>query len=292
IGLMPSNIGVRADLDRSFSKYIYRNDGGLGDFSNFQKYFIFNRTYNLRWALSKNLTFDYNARANAVVDEPEGELDTEEKRDEVMDNLKKFGRMKNFDQTVSVNYTLPLDKIPAVDWLRADYRYSASYNWRAGPLNKPDSITIQTGEQDIPDSLDFRNTIQNNREQNFSGTIDLVKLYNKSKFLREINTPPRPPSRIPTGGRTPQPQPQQDTTRKTPSAIKGLFRLIMSLRSVNGTYTKSEGTMLPGFTPSPYLFGMDRDFSSPGWGFILGNQDPNIRFDAARNNWLVQQSSL
>jgi len=291
IGLMPSNIGVRADLDRSFSKYIYRNDGGLGDFSNFQKYFIFNRTYNLRWALSKNLTLDYNARANAVVDEPEGELDTEEKRDEVISNLKKFGRMKNFDQSVAVNYTLPLDKIPAVDWLRADYRYQASYNWRAGPLNKPDSITIQTGEQDIPDSLDFRNTIQNNREQNFSGTVDLVKLYNKSKFLREINTPPRPPSRVPTGGRQ-QPQVQQDTTRKTPSAIRGLFRLIMSLRSVNGTYTRSEGTILPGFTPSPWLFGMDRDFSAPGWGFVLGDQNPDIRFDAARNNWLVQQTSL
>src|SRR5690606_10166044 len=291
IGLMPSNIAVRADLDRSFSKYIYRNEGGLGDISNFQKYFIFNRTYNLRWALSNNLTLDYNARANAVVDEPEGELDTEEKRNEVMDNLKKFGRMKNFDQSVAVNYTLPLDKIPAVDWLRADYRYQASYNWRAGPLNKPDSITIQTGEQDIPDSLDFRNTIQNNREQNFSGTVDLVKLYNKSKFLREINTPPRPPSRVPTGGRQ-QPQVQQDTTRKTPSAIRGLFRLIMSLRSVNGTYTRSEGTILPGFTPSPWLFGMDRDFSAPGWGFVLGDQNPDIRFDAARNNWLVQQTSL
>lgn len=291
IGLMPSNIGVRADLDRSFSKYIYRNDGGLGDQSNFQKYFIFNRTYNLRWALSKGLTFDYNARANAVVDEPEGEIDTPEKRDEVIKNLKKFGRMKNFDQSVSMNYTLPLDKIPLVDWVRADYRYQASYNWRAGPLNKPDSITIKTGEQDIPDSLDFRNTIQNNREQNFSGGFDLVKLYNKSKFLKEINTPPRPNVRTSTAGRT-QPPTQPDTVKKTPSAIKGLLRLLMSLRSVTGTYSKSEGTILPGFDQSPWLFGMDRDYNSPGWGFILGDQDPGIRYRAAENGWLVKKSSL
>jgi cell surface protein SprA len=293
IGLLPSNIGVRADLDRSFSKYIYRNDGGLGDFSNFQKYFIFNRTYNLRWALSKGLTFDYNARANAVIDEPEGEINTEEKRDEVISNLKKFGRMKNFDQSVTVNYTLPLDKIPLVDWLRSEYRYQASYNWRAGPLNKPDSITIQTGEQDIPDSLDFRNTIQNSREQNFSGGLDLVKLYNKSKFLKEINTPPRPTTttRTNTAGRT-QPQVEPDTTKKTPSAVRGLLRLLMSLRSVNGTYTKNEGTILPGFNRSPWLFGMDRDFDSPGWGFVLGDQDPNVRFKAAESNWLVDSRSL
>jgi cell surface protein SprA len=176
----------------------------------------------------------------------------------------------------------------------AEYRYQASYNWRAGVLNKPDSVTSQTGEQDIPDSLDFRNTISNSREQNFSGRLDLVKLYNKSKFLKKINTPARPARPTTTTGRPQQPQrPQpQDTVKQTPSALKGLLRLIMSLRSVTGTYTKNEGTILPGFTPSPWLFGMDRDFNAPGWGFILGDQDPNIRFDAASKGWLVQKTTL
>jgi cell surface protein SprA len=191
-GIMPSSISVRADLDRSFNKSIYRNDEGLSEFSNYQKYFLFNRSYNLRWALSKGLTFDYTARANAIIDEPDGDIDTEEKREEVISNLKKFGRMKRFDQNVTVNYTLPLDKIPLTDWVGAEYRFNASYNWVAGPLNRPDSITAITGEQDIPDSLDFKNTIQNSREQNFSGRLDLVKLYNKSKFLKKINTPARP----------------------------------------------------------------------------------------------------
>lgn len=294
IGLMPSNINVRADLDRTFNKNIYRNDEGLSDFSNYQKYFLFNRSYNLRWALSKGLTFDYTARANAIIDEPEGEINTTEKRDVVVNNLKNFGRMKKFDQSVTANYTVPLDKIPLTDWVGAEYRFNASYNWMAGVLNKPDSIAALTGEQDIPDSLDFRNTIQNSREQNFSGRLDLVKLYNKSKFLKEINTPPRPARPTSTTGRPQQPQrPQpQDTVKKTPSALKGLLRLIMSLRSINGTYTKSEGTILPGFSPSPWLFGMDRDFSAPGWGFILGDQDPNIRFDAASKGWLVQKKDL
>jgi cell surface protein SprA len=66
----------------------------------------------------------------------------------------------------------------------------------------------------------------------------------------------------------------------------------MSLRSVTGTYTKNEGTILPGFTPSPWLFGMDRDFNAPGWGFVLGDQDPNIRFEAASKGWLVQKKDL
>src|SRR3546814_21069232 len=68
-------------------------------------------------------------------DLPEGDIDTDAKRDSIVTNLKSLGRMKDFDQMFTVNYTLPLDKFPVTDWLSAEYRYQASYNWRAGPIN-------------------------------------------------------------------------------------------------------------------------------------------------------------
>lgn len=294
-GIMPSNISVRGDLERSFSKEVYRNDQGIGEIENFQKYFVFNRNYNVRWALSKGLTLDYTARANAIIDEPEGQIDTQEERDSIMNNLKRFGRIKNFDQTVTANYTIPLDKIPLTDWVNAEYRYQVNYNWKAGPANRPDGPNGPEG-QDLADSLDFRNTVQNSREQNITGRLDMVKLYNKVKFLKEINTPPKPvrPATTRPGARPPQQPAKADTTQKAsmPKPLKGLFRLLMSLRSVNGTYTKTEGTILPGFNPSPWLFGMDKDFSAPGWPFVLGSQDPNIRYKAASSNWLVQREGL
>ncbi|MEX2233522.1 MAG: cell surface protein SprA, partial [Cyclobacteriaceae bacterium] len=202
ISLLPSNISVRADLDRSFGKKIYRNSAGsYGTFSfsqpNYLKYFTFNRQYSMRWNISRGLSVEYNARANAVVDEPEGDIDTEVKQDSVINNLKNLGRMKGFDQTVTLNYTLPLDKFPITDWLSAEYRYQGGYNWRAGPVNIPDAIAFEKNLQDLPDSLDFKHTIQNSRENNFTGKIDLVKLYNKVKFLKTLNTPPRPPARQP-----------------------------------------------------------------------------------------------
>lgn len=294
IGLMPSNISVRGALDRSFSKNVYRNDQGLGEFANYQKYFVFNRDYNVRWALSKGLTFDYTARANAIIDEPFGEIDTEEKRDSVLSNLKRLGRMKNFDQSATVNYTVPINKIPLTDWVNSEYRYQVNYSWKAGPANKPDHL-VREGEQDLPDSLDFKNTIQNSREQNLSGRLDMVKLYNKIKVLKEINTPPRPTTSS-RPGRPTQPQANADTTKKAsiPGPVKGLLRLLMSVRSINGTYAKTEGTILPGFTPTPWLLGMDRDFSAPGWSFILGSQNPDIRHRAAapENKWLVERPGL
>ncbi len=283
---MPNSLGVRLDLDRSFGKNVYRNDNFISD-PNYLKYFTFNRQYNVRWNFSKNLSFDYTSRANAIIDEPDGEGDSV--RSEIVRNLKKFGRMKNFDQSVTVNYTLPLDKIPVTDWLGVDYRYQVNYNWRAGPFNKPDRGNIVVG---LPDSLDFQNVIQNSRDRNFAGRIDMVKLYNKIKFLKELNTPPKPqPTRTSTNPRVQQ---KADTVKSVPGIAKGFFRLLMSLRGINGTYQLTEGTILPGFVPSPKFFGMDQNWSAPGWGFVLGDQDPNIRFKATslENGWLTTNKSM
>lgn len=299
--LLPSNISIRADLDRSFGKKIYRNSGGsYGTFSfsrpNYLKYFTFNRQYSMRWDISRGLSVEYNARANAVVDEPEGDINTQAKQDSVINNLKNLGRMKAFDQTVTLNYTLPLDKFPVTDWLSAEYRYQGGYNWDAGPVNIPDSIALAKNLQDIPDDLNFENTIQNSRENNVTGKIDFVKLYNKIKFLKDLNTPARPPSRQPAArpGTTTRPAPpaKPDTVKSAPGLIKGIARLLMSLRSINGTYTLTEGTILPGFNQTPKFFGMDEDWQAPGWRFITGNQDPGIRWQAAGKGWLTESPSL
>jgi cell surface protein SprA len=301
--LLPSTISVRADLDRSFSRKVYRiaNSERYGDFENsdpnFLKYFTFNRQYNLRWALSKGLTFEYTARANAIIDEPEGDLDTREKKDSVIYNLKNGGRMKAFDQTFTVNYTLPLDKFPITDWLGAEYRFQASYNWKAGPLNiYTDDVAARKGVQDLPDNLDFRNTIQNSRENNLTAKFDMVKLYNKIKFLKELNTPPRPqlttkPQPGKPGANKP-PVAKADTVKETPVFVKTFFRTLMSLRSINATYTRTEGTVLPGFVETPKFFGMDENWNAPGWKFITGSQNPGIRYRAAQNGWLTPLTEL
>ncbi len=297
LNLLPSNISVRADLDRSFGKKIYRNSAGsYGTFSysqpNYLKYFTFNRQYNMRWDISRGLSFEYNARANAIIDEPEGDIDTQAKRDSVINNLKNLGRMKMFDQTFTVNYKLPLDKFPITDWLGADYRYQGGYNWRAGPVNIPDAIAREKNLQDIPDHLDFKNTIQNSRENNVTGKVDFVKLYNKIRFLKELNTPARPSRQpAPRPGTRPTP-PKPDTVKSPPGVVKSLARLLMSLRSVTGTYALTEGTILPGFNQTPKFFGMNQSWQAPGWDFIVGKQDPEIRFKAAQNDWLTRSASL
>ena len=277
---VPSNLGFRADLDRRFTRTQLRNGDlstdGIDPF--FEKLFTFNRLYNLRWNLTRSLSLDYSARVNAIVDEPneideEGNLLTkEERRDSIYNSLKHLGRTKNFNQNITATYRLPLDKFPITDWTSADIRYSASYTWDAGSIQQADTLG---------------NTISNSRERGANGKVDLVKLYNKIKFLKDINTPSR---RRPSRGRQPT---TNDTTKAgTPGAVKGFLRLLMSVRSVNVNYSIREGTTLPGFRPRTFLFGLDSAFDAPGAGFIFGSQDPDIRREAARNGWLARSTSL
>lgn len=278
ISPLPNNISMRADLERRFARTQLRNADlttvGIDPF--FEKYFTFNRLYNVRWSVFKNLTLDYNARTRAIVDEPAGDVNGQAARDSIWNNIKNLGRMKDFNQNISANYRLPLDKFPVTDWVSADLRYAVGYTWTAGSFTQADTLG---------------NLIQNTRERALNGKVDLVGLYNKVPYLKEVNAPPRRrPATTARGPRT-----KADTTeakRSENKAVKGLLRLLMSVRSVNGTYSFREGTMLPGFRPRAFLFGLDSGFVAPGTDFIFGSQDPAIRYRAAENGWLASSSSL
>lgn len=277
---MPTSIAVRGELDRAFNKMVYRNSiaDQASALPNYSKYFVFNRFYNARWNLTKALTIEYASTVNAIIDEPDGDIDTREKRDSVINNLKRFGRMKNFTQNITANYAVPLDKFPITNWLGADYRYNVGYAWRAGPVEQVDSLKLG-------------NVIQNTQDQGINGKVDFLKLYNKIGFLKDINTPKRRPSPVERAKQRPSPT---DTVKRPPElrAVKGFLRLLMSLRSITGTYTLNQGTTLAGFQPSPYLFGMDKGYNAPGWGFILGSQNPDIRFRAADRGWITTSNKL
>ncbi|MEJ0054838.1 MAG: hypothetical protein WDN75_03815 [Bacteroidota bacterium] len=105
------------------------------------------------------------------------------------------------------------------------------------------------------------NIIQNTTDQGLNGRIDLVKLYNKVGYLKDINTPKRPKTALERAREKP------DTVKQPPNnyALKGLLRLLMSMRSITATYNINSGTILPGFLPSPNMFGMDNQWNAPGW---------------------------
>lgn len=297
---LPSNLSFRADLNRSFRQTQLYNDQltieGIEPF--YERLFTFQRAYNLRWNLFRGLGLDYSARANAVIDEPddriEGDIDTRLERQFIWEQIANFGRMKNFQQDVSLNYKLPLDKLPITDWMSGDFRYSVGYNWTAGFVNRQNGFSNQPPDANDPNF--FGNFISNNRSQALTGKFDLVKLYNKVGYLKKLNGPSRSRSssrsRAQSSRRNQNSEEEEEKKSGENKVANGFVRLLMSVRSVNVNYNVREGTTLPGFLPNLYLFGLDSGFNAPGWEFLLGSQNADIRTRAAANGWLTTNPAL
>ena len=139
IGLKPTNMNFRVDVDRRYSEMMNRDNDNFKSIVPvlYDKTFSINRVYGWKWNLTKSLSIDYAANANSWIEEPEGALNTPEKKQEVWDNFRKLGRMNNFNQTVNANYTLPLRKISLLNWTTVTTRYSANYEWRNAPPASP-----------------------------------------------------------------------------------------------------------------------------------------------------------
>ncbi|MDB5273359.1 MAG: sprA [Chitinophagaceae bacterium] len=275
---MPNMFTFRTDLDRKLTTIQYYQSGPLTppQQANYQKSFTMTRVYGSSWALTKNLTANYQANAYAVVDEPNGAPGGKAYNDVLKRNTLKFGRLKTFNQKTDFNYKLPLDKLPLLEWLNSDYRYEAAYTWTAAPLNTRDTL-----------GFDFGNIIQNTRTQTLNGKIDLNKLYNKSKFLKEINNPTPKKKNA-----KPDPKDTVEVKREN-KALKSTLRTLMLIKSINLTYTNTQGTQLAGYLQKPSMLGVD-EFTNAQTQlpFVLGSQNADFRTTAAENGWISKSRSL
>ena len=319
---LPSRFSFRTDIDRRYNeRFLQRvlEPGTLPSTQGipgvFLKSFFINRIYDLKWDLTKSLIFDYTATNRGVIDEGPGRTigDSPEavrNREQLQSNLLRGGRTTNFTQTAALTYRLPLDKFPLTDWLSADTRYAATYTWQAAStaLRAP-VYPVPTGDEardTMTTRLELGNTIQNNAELSANGRIDLVKLYNKVKFLNIINNAQpnaggagkrtsRPETSVATPGSEntrPKPEVKADTTKDKLRFVKAVLRSLMTARSLNFTYTRTNGTLMPGYLPKTKAFGMNGDFTAPGLPFILGRQyELQELYERARDRgWYTQES--
>jgi len=170
------NFGFDVKPFEPFKKNELLNAPYLKFIRDFNFNYLPNRNYTVQWNFTKSLLADYNATASAIIDEPAGELNTQEKRDSVWSNFQSLGRMKFFSQATTLNYRVPLDKFPALDFLNADIRRSSNYTWTANAVGVADTLG---------------NMARSSSQFLINGQIDMQKLYNKSPYLRELTAPKR-----------------------------------------------------------------------------------------------------
>jgi len=312
--LNPSLLSFRADINRQFGEFVPRivSDGKIDRVdTTYDKYFTFDRFYNMRWDLSRSLNLDFSATNNARVDEPYGRLDTRAKKDTVQRNFWKGGRNTLYNQKATATYTFPLSKLPLTDWITARYTYTTSYNW--------------IGASRL--AIDLGNTIENTQDNAINGEFDFTRLYQKSRWLRALDMPAQPKMKDDKGNddkkggkKQVNPNPnipeipkrsevikgksgkaKKDALTKwreqkrnarmakanQPLELNGFMRatgtLLTMVKRASVNYSENYASRLPGYMDSTRFLGQNWNSMAPGLGYVFGKQP-----DTA---WLSKQAA-
>lgn len=285
---LPNQFGVSMDVTRNYSELLNRDITSFytntedKTLTQYNKQFLVSRVYNFRWDFAKALKFDYTANNDGRILEPYGAIDTKEKKDTIIQNMRGFGENIQFRQQFNVNYSVPINKIPILDFVTLSYRYGATYTWNRRPFAATEVIG---------------NTIQNTNTHNYQANLSMLSLYNKIPYFRKVNSGQA--GNAIKGGKS-KTKSDKDSTANDKTLNKENFsdiaeflaRAVMMIKSVNFTYQESNGTGMPNFAPKSEYLGMDWDNydNAPGIPFIAGSQK-DIRQQALDKGWLTLNQS-
>ncbi|MCU0429628.1 MAG: cell surface protein SprA [Cytophagaceae bacterium] len=289
LSFVPNTFTFRNDLDRRLIRTQYYESGPLtaGQEALYEKAFTLNRSYALGWGLTKNINLNYDAAALAIVDEPARAPGDQAYKDSVWSNFKNMGRLKNFEQSASLTYKLPIDKFPVFAWINnTNLKYGTSAIWASGSLIQRDTMG---------------NLLQNKRDLSVDTKLNFEMLYNKSKFLKSINSPAPKKTALQKAEEAKKKAAAKDTTETKPDmkALKAALRTLMLIRNINLRANIAQGMSITGYMPVPTYFGVDTrgntsQMSNSGdiLPFMFGSQNTNVRFDMAENGWISKEREL
>ncbi len=276
---LPQNINLRMDADRLYSELLNRSNDLFKSITPklYDKNFTLNRFYNLNWKLMPSIGLDYTATTNARIQEPIGELNTEEKRDTVRQELYDFGRMTRFNQQANLTYNVPFGKIKPLNWITSNLRYSSTFSWDQAP----------------PNLKEVGNTIGNSGDKSANANLNLIKLYNKIPALRNINRgiPPAPKKKKKKEDKknldkNKEEEDKGSKKKKELNSFHHVLRGIMMVRNINLSYSQRDGNSLPGFNRSIDYLGNNFLRNAPGLPYSFGEQDESFRYNMARDGHL------
>jgi cell surface protein SprA len=328
---VPSQVSIQNVFDRSYNERQARNitNNAASSFvfespPFYQKSFNWSRIYSFRYNPFKSVTTNFNATNMALIGEPAGKVDRREKdryeefRREVWNNIQSFGDNTNYNHSFDINYAIPINKFPGLEFVTASARYGATYAWE------------KIGNPSIPaDSAlpDLGATIRNSNTKAFQAGLNMDVLYNKFEYVRRLKDPsfdnryiykeeeeeeekkknkkkgnkgeesteeaiaPKESNeQEQRAGRRGNNRTLQNNNEEEPDTNKvkkfilqrylmdNAIWAIMSFKTLNFTYNETEGTILPNYGQNTNLLGMAPNWNAPGVRFVAGLQETGEGF--------------
>lgn len=183
---LPQSWAFSTNMHRTFSHMKMRDlTASAGDQMDltFSKDFTWDRNFDFKYDLTKNMKFSFQSAMNSTIDEgyyaPEILRDYaftndyyEAWRDTIQRSLAKWGSPYTYQQVFTASWNVPFNRIPYLEALSANASYNATYNW---------ARTAQTTTD-----TDLGNTISSLQSWQADGGINFETLYGKSKYWKQM----------------------------------------------------------------------------------------------------------
>ena len=180
---LPQNVTFNTEITRNYYELQERDMESTENNMlplTFNEQFLWNRDFSIRWDLTRNLHVSFQSATHAEIEEPYTPINKalyadeyQAWKDSVWTSIKNFGTPLDYQQNFNLSYQLPLNMLPAFDWLNADANYNATYNWVRG-------TELENGKS-------LGHTITSNRTLNINSSINFERLYNHIPFLKKTN---------------------------------------------------------------------------------------------------------
>ena len=283
---VPTRISFRTELDRNYNELEFRNidailSGNLGDdFAAIKnRNFYFGWQYGLGFNFTKSLKLEINSLTRTLNDNVDvNSMDNSS----IFGNIFRAGRPVLYNHRVQLNYKLPFQYLPYLDFIDAEVGYGFTYNWNArstallsspdgslGSIGQNTNVIQATASADLPKFFGqfsyfkrISSTLQKRKQEMDSLNNVYTKAWEKNRYKYK-----------------------KHKFKNKLSVLQSAAFLLTSFKQLNVNYSENNGTVLPGLLSAPNGYGYGQTLGGPTIGFLLGSQ-ADIRRTVIERGWV------
>ena len=291
--LVPTRISFRTELDRNYNELEFRNIDAILNGNSSQSFnaiknrnFFFGWQYNVAFSLTKSLKLDVSSATRTLNDNlAVTALDNHS----IFQDPFRAGRPVLYNHRIQLNYRLPFEYLPYMDFVSAEVGYGTQYNWSARSTALLNSTSGNLG-----------NLAQNTNNINASGSADFSSFFNKFSYFRKLNNKMNARRNEIDSLNNIYAQAfskkkknffRSYTFKNRLTPVQAIAYALTAVKQVDFNYTENNGTVLPGLLSSPNFYGYGQGIGGPTLGFLFGSQ-ADIRRYAIENRWISSSNLM
>ncbi|WP_426483232.1 cell surface protein SprA [Chryseobacterium sp. R2ACT005] len=295
---IPTRISFRTEIDRNYNELEFRNVEAIlnGDMnSNFDairnRNFFFGWQYGLGFNFTKSLKLEINSATRTLNDNLDvNSMDNKS----IFGNVFRAGRPVLYNHRAQLNYKLPFQYLPYLDFIDAEVGYGFTYNWAARSTSLTGFVDPNTNQ-----TASLGSVGQNTNVIQATASADLPKFFGQFNYFKNINAKlqkRRQEMDSLNNVYTKQWEKNRYRYKKykfknklTPLQSAAFF--LTSFKQLNVSYNETNGTVLPGLISAPNWYGSGQTLGGPTLGFLLGSQ-ADIRRTVMENGWVSDSNYM